>query len=126
MKRPFLCCLLCTLLFASMGCQVMVMHIEVDVSVENRSSRDIENARARFGGFACSWGLLSSGAKKIHGQYPHPITAEAELHWEVNGQHKSRKFDLRELYSPGRSGRLAFTIYDDRAEVSFRELSSAK
>lgn len=115
---------LCAFLFTSVSCQAIAMRAHVDVSIENKSSRGIQNARARFGEFACTWGLVSSGAKKIYGDYPHPITAETVLHWEFNGEPKSQKFDLQKIYSPGKSGRLSFTIYEDRAEVSFRESPS--
>lgn len=104
----------------------MAMRPEVDVSVENKSSRDIENVRARFGDFACSWGNVGRTFKAIYGQYPHPITVDTELHWNVGGEQKVQKFDLRKIYPQGKSGRLSFTIYDDRADVSFRALPPVK
>ena len=117
---------LCILLLFGTGCESIAMQPEVDVSVENKSSLDIANVRARFGDYACSWGNVGRTFKAIYGQYPHPITVETELHWDVDGQHKVQKFDLRKAYLPGKSGRLSFTVYDDRAEVSFRELPPAK
>ena len=118
--------LLCVLLFSGTGCESMAGPLEVDVSIENKSSRDIENVRARFGDYACSWGKVGRTFKAIHGQYSHPITAETELHWDVEGRHKMQKFDLRKTYPPGKRGRLSFIVFDDRAEVSFSELSPAK
>jgi hypothetical protein len=126
MNHSLLSGVLCAFLLTNVSCQVMATRAVVDVSIENKSDRDIHNARARFGDFACSWGIVSSGAKKIYGNYPHPINVDAELHWEVDGQHKVQKLDLRRIYTRGKSGRLSFTIHDDRAEVSFRELPPPK
>ncbi len=122
----FLAVVVSSLLLWAMGCQSIASKPEVNVSVENKSSRDIENVRARFGEYACSWGNVGRTFKAIYGLYPHPITAETELHWEVDGQSKIQKLDLREVYPPGKSGRLSFTVYDDSAEVSFRDLPQAK
>jgi hypothetical protein len=96
---------------------------EVDVEIINRSSRDLENATARFGQHACGWGWVIRNATKGYGFYPHPITAEAKLHWDQEGKHRVETLDLRKTYPPGKSGRLTFTVYDDRVEVSFRERS---
>lgn len=126
MNRLLLAGVVCAFLFTNVSCQAIAMRAHVDISIENKSSLDIQNARARFGNFACTWGLVSRGAKKIYGDYPHPITGETVLHWEFNGQPKAQNFDLQKIYPRGKSGRLSFIIYDDRAEVSFRESPSPK
>lgn len=126
MKQWVLFGVLCALLFITLSCQAMAMRPDVDVSVENKSSRDIENVRARFGEYACSWGKVGRTFKAIYGLFPHPITPDTELHWDVDGQHKVKVFELRKTYPLGKSGRLSFTIYDDRAEVHFRESLPAK
>ena len=118
--------IVCALLFPATSCDSVAVPPEVDVAIENKSSRIIENVRARFGDYQCSWGLVSSGAKKIYGGYAHPITSQAELHWESAGEHKVHKFDLRTTYPEGKSGRLSFVVYDDRAEVSFRASPPSK
>jgi hypothetical protein len=104
----------------------MSVNPEIDVVVENRSSHVLENVRARFGEFGTSWGLVSTGATKIVGQYPHAITPESELHWDVGGRHKQQTFDLRKIGPPRTPGRLVFTIYEERAAVEFRENSPQK
>jgi hypothetical protein len=106
------------------GCSsngLAIVKPEVDVEIINRSSRDLENAKAQFGDHACEWGWVIKTATKGYGFYPHPITAEAELHWDEEGKHRVQKLDLRKIYLPGRSGRLTFMVYDDRVEVNFRE-----
>lgn len=117
----FFVCVLCALLFSAASCQLPAMHPEVDVSIENRSSQDIENVRARFGDFACSWGNVGRTFKAIYGQYPHLITVETELHWDAGGAHRVQKLDLRGIYPTGKAGRLSFTVHDGRVEVTFRE-----
>lgn len=110
------------LFFASCGSSgLTMMKPEIDVEIVNKSSRDLENAKARFGDHTCGWGWVIKSATKGYGFYPHPITAETGLSWDEPGGHRVEKLDLRKIYPPGKSGRLTFTVYDGRAEVSFRE-----
>lgn len=115
--------LICVLLTACGGSGLGVVKPTVDVEIINRSSRDLENATARFGQHACGWGWVIRNATKGYGFYPHPITAEAKLHWDQEGKHRVETLDLGNIYPAGKSGRLTFTVYDDRVEVSFRERS---
>lgn len=96
---------------------------QVMVEIVNQSSRDFENAEARFGRHTCEWGWVVRATSKGYGFYPHPITTETELHWDEPGGHRVEKLDLKKIYPPGKSGRLTFTVYDGRVEVSFREKS---
>jgi hypothetical protein len=121
MKIRILQIVLCAFLAGLTACSTMSAEPKIDVAIENKSSKDVDNTRARFGQYECSWGFLSVDAKAINGQYPHPITAETELHWDMAGQQKEQKFDLSKVYPKGKSGRLTFTVFDDRAEVAFRE-----
>jgi hypothetical protein len=97
---------------------------EIDVEVINQYSRDLENTTARFGPQNCEWGSVGKTFAKIHLFYPHPITPEAELSWDEPGGHRVEKIDLRKFYSAGKSGRLTFTVFDDRVDVSFRDRSA--
>lgn len=117
--------LLGALLLCWSNCAVVNRPGGVDVSIQNRSSRIIENCRARFGHYACSWGDVTPPFMSIYGAYPHPITPDTELHWVANGQPKVQAFDLRKVVPAGKAGRLAFTVYDDRAEVAFIEAAKA-
>jgi hypothetical protein len=96
----------------------------VEVEMVNESSGDLENAEARFGKYVCKWGWVVKGASKSYMYYPHPITAQTELHWDASGSHRTKKIDLSKVYPPGKSGRLTFTVYDDRVAASFRGKSS--
>jgi hypothetical protein len=107
------------LLLFMVSCKPIVKRPEIDVCIENRSSNDIRDTRARFGEYACSWGSVGKTFKAVYGLFPHPITADTEIHWSVNGVYKSQKFDLRRIYLIGASGRLDFIIYDDHAEIAF-------
>lgn len=93
---------------------------EIGVEIVNRSSRDLENAKAQFGAYSCEWGWVIKGATKGYGFYPHPITAQAELHWDESSGHRVEKIDLRKIYPAGKSGRLTFTVFDDRVEATFQ------
>lgn len=44
--------------------------------------------------------------------------------WDEPGGHRVEKLDLRKIYPPGKSGRLTFTVHDDRVEAIFREKSA--
>ena len=115
--------LLCVLLTGCGSNGLAAMKPEVDVEIINQSSHNLENTQARFGGNVCAWGRLVKTASAGYGFYPHPITAQTELHWDEPGGHRVEKLDLRKIYPPGKSGRLTFTVYDGRVEVSFREKS---
>lgn len=116
--------LLCALLAACGGDGLAAMKPEVDLEIVNQSSCNVENARARFGENVCAWGRLVSGATKIYLYFPHAITAEAELHWDEPGGHRAEKIDLGKIYPRGKSGRLTFTLRDDRVETGFCEKSA--
>jgi hypothetical protein len=117
---------LLAVLFIETGCGSIAMQPEVNVSIENKSARLLENVRAHFGEYECAWGLVAAGATKIYGHYQHPITRETELHWDEAGGHRVQKLELGKIYPPGKSGRLSFTIYEGHAEVEFREVSPVK
>ncbi len=114
--------LLCALL-AACGSSGLSAVPKMEVEIVNQSSHDLENTRGRFGNYFCAWGRLMKTATASYLSYPHPITPETELHWDVDGKHRVEKLDLRKIYPPGKSGRLTFTVYDGRVEVSFREKS---
>ncbi len=96
---------------------------EVDVEIVNQSSRDLKNALVRFGEFECRWGSVGKALSAGYGFYPHPITQKAELHWDENGKHRTQKLDLSSVFKRGKSGRLTFTVSDDRVDVKFTEKS---
>jgi hypothetical protein len=60
--------------FLLAGCSVggLTTRLEIDVEIFNRSSRDLENAKAHFGENACEWGRLVKGATAGYGFYPEP------------------------------------------------------
>jgi hypothetical protein len=93
----------------------------MEVEIVNQSSRDLQNTKARFGDYAFEWGSVVKGGTKGFGFYPHPITAQTELHWDEAGGHRMEKIDLSKIYPPGKSGRLTFTVFDGRVEATFRE-----
>lgn len=115
--------LLCCLLAACGSSGLAAMKSEVDVEIINRSSRDLQDAFARFGDNDCKWGYVGRTFTAGYGFYPHPITAQTELQWDEEGKHRMEKLDLSKIYPAGKSGRLTFTVYDGRVEVSFREKS---
>lgn len=115
--------LICALLAACGGSGLAAMKPEVDLEIINQSSRHLENSQVRFGDQTCAWGRLVKTATAIYLYYPHPITAQAELHWDEAGGHRVEKLDLSKTYPAGKSGRLTFTVYDGRVEVVFREKS---
>ena len=116
--------LLCVLLVGCVSHLLAAVKPEVDVVIVNKSSRDLENAEAHFGDHTCRWGWVIKTATNGYGFYPHPITAQAELHWDESGGHRVENLDLSKIYLAGKSGRLTFTVYDGRVEVTFREKST--
>ena len=100
---------------------IAAMRPEVEVEMSNKSSRDLENAEALFGEYTCRWGWVVKATSASYMYYPYPITAKAELRWDAAGKHHVENVDLRKIYQDGKSGRLTFTVYDDRVEVHFRE-----
>jgi hypothetical protein len=116
---------MCLVLAACNGSGVMGGLPEMEVEVVNYSSRDLLNAYARFGEYRCGWGIVGNSFSKSYLFFPHPITPDAELHWDEDGRHRMEKIDLRKIYPPGKSGRLTFTVHDGRVEVGFREKAPA-
>lgn len=94
---------------------------KMEVEIVNHSARSLENAVVRFGSNDCRWGSVGKSASYLF--YPHPITPEAELHWDEDGKHRMEKLDLKKIYPKGKSGRLTFIVHDGRVEVTFREKS---
>lgn len=110
--------LLCVFLTAC-GTSGLASVLKVEVEIVNQSSRSLENTLARFGGYECKWGYVGKSASYMF--YPHPITAQTELHWDDEGKHRMEKIDLSKIYPAGKSGRLTFTVFDGRVEATFRE-----
>ncbi len=101
--------------------ELSAMRPVVEVEMVNQSSHDLENAEARFGEHICKWGWVVKAASKSYMHYPHPITPEALLHWDERQGRRLERIDLSKTYPRGKSGRLTFTVYDDRVVTSFRE-----
>jgi hypothetical protein len=95
----------------------------VEVEMVNESSGDLEYAEAQFGDYVCKWGFVMRATSASYMYYPHPITTQTELHWDAAGIHRTQKLDLSKVYPPGKSGRLTFTVYEDRVVVDFQEKS---
>ena len=112
--------LLCVFLTAC-GTTGLASVLKMEVDIVNQSSRDLQEARVRFGNFDCKWGWVVKTATKSYLFYPHPITAQTELHWDDEGKHRMEKIDLTKIYPSGKSGRLTFTVFDGRVEATFRE-----
>jgi len=112
--------LFCVLL---LGCDTdgLTSMPKIEVEIINHSTRELEYAVARFGKYDCKWGRVGKTFSASYMFYPHPITSDAELHWDEPNGLRMEKIDLRKIYPPGKSGRLTFTVYDDRVEVTFRE-----
>ena len=113
--------LLCALLTACGSSGLATVQPKLEIELINQSSHALENTQARFGNNTCKWGHVGKTFSASYMFLPYPITAETELHWDEEGKHRVEKLDLRKVYSPGKSGRLTFTVYDERVEVSFRE-----
>jgi len=123
MKLFFITCLgaIQLLLAACGGSGLSIVKPDVDVDMINQSSEDLSNASAKFGDNICKWGAVGRTFTAGFMSYPHPITHDVELSWDHAEIHKVEKMDLRKIYPRGKSGRLIFTVYDDRVEVVFHE-----
>lgn len=121
--RSLLAGLFFTLLAGCGSNGLATMKPEVDVEIVNLSSRNLTNALARFGAHTCEWGNVGKTFTAGFGFYPHPITTKTELNWDEEGKSRAERLDLSKVYPAGKSGRLTFTVYDDRVDVSFREKS---
>jgi len=91
----------------------------IEVEIVNDSAVNLENAEARFGEHICRWGIVVRNKSASYMSYPHPITDRVELHWDSRG-HRMHVIDLSNTYMRGKSGRLTFTVSDDRVEAIFR------
>ena len=111
------------LLLGLFGCGAISASPEIYLAVVNKSSFNLENVRARFGSYGCMWGYVGKTFTKSQGVYSHPITEEAELHWEEGGKGNIWKITTSGVYKSGTSGALTFTVYDKEIEVSFKDTS---
>jgi hypothetical protein len=116
------CCVSGLWLLLLIGCATGTSStVEMHVGIVNRSSKEIENPVVRFGANECRWDSLAKNSTRVKLFYRYPITGQAELQWDATGEHRSEKFDLSRTYPAGRPGQLTFTVYDERAEVKFKE-----
>ena len=74
--------LVCVLLTACGGGELVSMSSKMDVEIINQSSRDLQNALARFGDYDCKLGYVGKTFTAGYGFFPHPITPDTELHWD--------------------------------------------
>lgn len=103
------------------GCTAIAGRPAVEVEITNQSSHDLANAQANFGDYACKWGIVGKTFSAIYLFYPHPITADTELHWDEAGSHRVEKIDLRQVYRRREAGRLTFSVLDSGVEVTFQK-----
>lgn len=114
----------CTAFLLLTGCSVsglVGVKPDVDVEIYNLTSRNLMNAEVRFEKYACQWGTVAAHTSASYLFFPHLITSKSELHWDLNGEHFVETLDLTKVYRPRSSGRLIFTIHDEKADVSFKE-----
>lgn len=97
---------------------------QVDIGIVNESSKDFITAVLRFGPNDCNLSPVAKTASKVFLFFPDPVTPEAELRCTTPTGPRVEKIDLRKIYPGGKSGRLTFTVFDDRVEVTFLERSS--
>jgi len=109
----------CVLLAACGSSGLLAMKPAVEVEVINQSSHDLRNTEARFEDHGCKWGAVVRNTSASYMYCPYPITAQLELHWDVATGHRAEKLDLGKIYPRGKSGRLTFTVYNDRVEANF-------
>ena len=108
------------LMLALFGCSIAgIVHPRIDIEFENQSSNDMENTSVHFGKFECRVGALARTALAGYGDFPHPITANTEVHWDVRGTHHMEKLDLDKIFEKGKGGTLMFTITDQGVKVDF-------
>lgn len=103
------------------ACGMVLRRPAVELMIVNKSAYVIKEARVYLGANVCGWGTVIPAGTKGYMHYPHPITPEAELHWEGANGPQVRKLDLKKIYPTGKSGQLVFTVFDDRVEVKFTE-----
>ena len=111
--------ILAALTFGATG--LALFRPKADVEIINKSSRNLSNAYVKFGDKVCKWGSVIVGASKGYLLFPHPITADAELHWSVDENQISKTIDLRAIYSGRQSGCLTFIVFDGRVDVTFKK-----
>jgi hypothetical protein len=113
--------LICVLLTGCSSSGLAAVRPKMEVEISNQSSQALDNALVNFGDYQCKWGHVGKTFSASYMYYPYPVTAAAELHWDEDGKHRMEKLDLSKVYQRGKSGRLTFTVYDGRVEVSFVE-----
>jgi hypothetical protein len=109
----------CCLLASCLGSRGASSKPDVDIQIINMSSVDIENAGAQMGAHQCKWGWVVKGGSKSYLSFPHAIGLEVTLTWDEQSRHRTEKMDLKKVYREGTSGRLIFTIYDERVAAEF-------
>jgi hypothetical protein len=117
---------LAVLLTSCGGNGIRLSNPEVDVEIFNRSSRDLRESGVKFGEFMCAWGTVVRTGNAVYVFYPHPITLTAVFSALYGTEPREEKLDLKNVYIPGKSGRLSFTVFDDRVEATFKTEGSEK
>ena len=98
----------------------MVARPDVDLEIVNRSTESLRNTTAHFDDSICEWGAVGKTFTAAYLFFPNPVSMDVELHWDESSGHRVEKIDLRKIYPAGKSGRLTFTVFDDRVEATFK------
>jgi hypothetical protein len=91
----------------------------LEMEIVNKGSTSLNEVEVHVGKYACRWGLVVKNGRKSYLYFPHPITPTAEFHCDTDGKHRVHPLDLKTIYRNAKSGKLNFTVYDDRVEVAF-------
>jgi hypothetical protein len=89
--------------------------------LDNKSSRDLHEAVIKMDQYLADFGLLTKGASKVIGGYPHPFGDEAEISWSSGGVDHSENVMMNGNVRKAKSGVLVFSVYDDRVVGNFQK-----
>ena len=114
-------------LFFLTACSISSLErARVNIEFKNQSANDMSNVIVRFGKYECSVGVLMRASTAGYGDFTHPITDEAEVHWDANGIHKVEKVSLLKVFEKRKSGTLEFVVTDKGVSVRFIEDPASK
>lgn len=116
--RSLLICLLLTMLLA---CKQQ-SNTSIDIAFRNQTTNELDFVEASFGENTCSSGVLIPNALSVTIGYRYQITQVARVRWKAtNGVVKIKEVTVNGIVPPRTSGRMTFSIHEDRVVVTFNQ-----
>ena len=111
---------LCILVASSANCSDKGYHAYLEVALQNRTGKEIDQTGIIFDKRRCTFGVLGSSAHKMYLGWQYPVLTNAVVYWRENDSlSRTQVVSLIKVYDRNVPGALWFSINPTNVLVDF-------